>query len=191
MKTPKEVQLATHDFLKAFQHNSIDTLDGTFIPINKNILYKKSRYNLALGLITSSISLLLLYQVFWIEYDLPIYIYIITSIAVLVLLALSAIPLIQYRQTQQYVEKLLNDDDTLNYGVLLTDEYYFEYTIDDYHIIPKANIICIDYEEERSNNEIYIELLVDIFDSIQVRSIVYNPAVFDLKAWINTNPNAE
>jgi len=84
----------------------------------------------------------------------------------------------------------LTDKDTFSYGTILTEDYYFEYTLNNYHIIPRANIIRIDYEETRPNDEIYVELLIDIFDSIQVRSIVYNPTTFDLKAWVNTRPSA-
>ena len=85
---------------------------------------------------------------------------------------------------------VLNNPYKSSFGVLLTDDYYFERLPGYYHIIPKANIVRIDYEEQRDNGEIYLELLLDLNEEYEIRGIIYRPEEYDFKEWLNPATNS-
>ena len=78
------------------------------------------------------------------------------------------------------IKKLLVTPNESPYGILITEEYYFENTPNTYHIISRDNIIRIDYEEERADDEIYLEVVLDIGKRLEVRGLSYKKEEFDL-----------
>jgi len=186
MKTKKEIQLAALAFSRAFKNNQTSDLNGIFIPLKPNHLYKEYQFYLIISIFFGLLFSYLSYHV-WFT-DAIYYWYVdgslIIGIAIISLFLIFFLYLIkQYLQTSRYLKKALEQPEESPYGVLITKDYYFENSPDSFHIIPRDNIVHIDHEEVR-NQEIYLELLLDIGGHYEVRGISYYEAEFDFKAWI-------
>jgi hypothetical protein len=187
MKSRKESQLAAITFLRALKENTTEDLGGVFIPFSTLELYKR-KHLLMTGIATFGfLSIYILYNALYID---AIYYWHIDLPVILGFLWISIYFLIFFRLLHNFwtnnkvLKKILTNPDESPYGVLITDDYYFENNIGIYHIIPRDNILRIDYEETRKSN-IYLELLIDIGDNLEVQGITYKKEEFDMKEWIN------
>lgn len=187
MKTAKDIKIATLDYLKAFEEQKAHELDGTFIPFNSLDLYQQHKFNLRAFLISLALFLYLAYNAWYVDaiyywhIDFPVVFGILT---ILFFLFMMFFFLNQYIKTEKVLQATIESPNQTPYGVLITDEYYFENSPDSYHIIPRANIIRVEHEEERNNKELYIEVLVDVNDQLEIRGILYKKSEFDIKTWI-------
>lgn len=188
MKTKKEIQLARQDFLKAFREkNYTNVPHQAFVPYNPEVHYTNQKWALVGGLTSIIIFIYLLYNalvidsIYYWHVDLPV---IVGLCVVSIFSILAFFFFVRYRQLDEILKSFIQNPDISQYGSLLTSEYYFELTPEAYHIIPKENILRIDYEEVRSEEEVYIELLIESADQIEVRGVVYNPKEVDLKKWV-------
>ncbi len=191
MKSSKEIQLASKDFLKAFRENKIDTLDKCiFIPRNVATAYQTQKWALLGGLVSTIIFLVLFYICFVLD---SVYYFTLAPPVIVGLIVVLMFPLFalgfakRYFKINNELSNFIQNPHQNNFGVLLTKDYYFERSPKDYHIIARDNIIRIDYEEKRSEQELYLELLIESKNAIEIRGIVYNPNVFDFKSWIKNN----
>lgn len=190
LKTTKEIQLAALTFRKAFRQGKADTLEGTFIPSSPSILYQQHQYYLIGSIFFGLLFLYLFYNIWYVDavyywhVDVPV---IIGLIIVFAFLIASIYCLYSYLTLSNSIKLFLEQPNQNIYGAIITEEYYFENTPTVYHIIPRANIIRIDYEELQPNNEIYLEILLDMEDHIEVRGLFYLASKFDIKAWIGPN----
>lgn len=190
MKTAKEIQLAAFTFLRAFEQNKAHELDGKFIAASPAILYQQHQYYLLGTIIFSILFIYLSYnalvvdEIYYWHIDLPV---VVGILVVFLFLIIGAFLFTKYLNLHQVIKKYLENPQQTPYGVIITDEYYFENTPDAYHIIPKSNVIRIDYEEIRDNGEIYLELVLDVGEQIEIRGIIYRESEFDIKKWIAGN----
>ncbi|WMX16405.1 hypothetical protein [Aureispira sp. CCB-E] len=187
MKTEKEIQLAASAFSSAFDNNQATTLEGTFIPYQYAYLYKKQQFYLGASVLIGVLFCYLAYHawytdaVYYWHIDGPV----VTGITIIALFLVTFLFLVrQYFQIGLYINDALKNPRQSRYGTLITKEYYFENNPREFHIIPKENIVRIDHEEKRKNQEIYLELLLDMGNRYELRGITYHPTDFDLKAWI-------
>jgi len=187
MKTPKEIQLAAITFLRAFKNNEAHELKGTFISFNPIELYQRHQLYLKGAVISGLLFLYLLYNaiivdsVYYWHIDMPV---IMGLIVVFFFLIISAVLIKRYRQMDKAIKALLVNPKQSPYGIVITDEYYFENVPNAYHIIPRNNIVRIDYEEKRANGEIYLEVVLELEDRFEVRGLTYKEEEFDLRTWI-------
>lgn len=187
MKTYKEIQLAAQDFIRAFQSKDTSKFNGTFIPFDIGKLYKKQQLYLAATLLCLFIFLYLLYNALFIDaiyywhIDFPV---ILGFITISIFVSLSARFAWRYYFFNKTIQSLLSNPEQRIYGTLITDQYYFEYTPDNYHIIARENIIRIDYAETRNDGQHYLEILLDMEKHIENRGLLYKAEEYDLKAWI-------
>lgn len=188
LKTKKEIQLAAYNFRKVFVEGKASTLEGHFIPSNASILYKQHQSYLIGAILFSCLFIYLFYNavfvdaVYYWHVDLPV---VIGLLIVFLFGGAALVCIYQYISLSKSIQLFLEQPNQIIYGVIITDEYYFENTPTVYHIIPKANIIRIDHEEMKPNNEIYLEFLLDMGEHIEVRGIFYKPTDFDLKSWVS------
>lgn len=187
MKNNKEIQLAEKDFLKAARLHQLSAFENaTFIPYNPVIHYNNQKWALLGAATCATVFLYLLYNalaidsIYYWQIDLPV---VVGLMVISVFSILSIGFLLRYRQLDHIIDAYMKNPKETYYGALLTPEYYFERTPEAYHIIAKANIIRIDYEEQRSPEETYVELLIDRDDTIETRGVIYNPQVVDFKSW--------
>lgn len=189
MKTTKEIQLATFTFLKAFQQNKAHELEGKFIAASPSILYQQHQFYLWGTIVFGLLFAYLLYNawvvdaVYYWHIDMPV---VVGVLVIFLFLVIGLILFKKYLELYQVIKKFLENPTQIPYGVIITDEYYFENTPDAHHIIPRANIIKIDHEELRENGEIYLELLVELEDRIVARGVSYKESEFDFKTWIGS-----
>lgn len=187
IKSKKEIQLAAFTFLRALEQQEISTIEGQFFPVDPNCLYQKHQYTLGCCLIMGALCLFLPFIGIREEisyYDQQNFLIIIFTVGWLSLVGIFAWSLQQYLKTRRHLKTALNNPQSSSFGVLITEEYYFERSTDHYHIIPKANIVRIDYEEQRNNGETYLELLLDLEEVYEIRGILYRPEEYDIKSWI-------
>lgn len=189
MKTKKEIQLAAFTFSRAFRTNQVSDLDGTFIPLKLTHLYKEHQFYLRTSILFGLLFCYLAYNawfrdaVYYWHIDGPV----ILGVSVIVLFLICFLFLItQYFQTGQYLKQALEQPNSSPYGVLITDDYYYENSPSNFHIISRDNIVRIDHEEEK-NQEIYLELLLDMGGHYEIRGVTYNESDFDFKAWMGLN----
>jgi hypothetical protein len=186
MKTKKEIQLASLTFARAFKTSQASDLDGTFIPFKLTHLYKEHQFYLRTSILFGLLFCYLSYNawfrdaVYYWHIDGPV----ILGVSVIVLFFICFIFLIsQYIQIGQHLKDALEQPNTSPYGVLITEDYYFEHNPRNFHIIPRDNIVWVDHEEEK-DQEIYLELLLDMGTHYEIRGVTYNESDFDFKAWI-------
>ena len=190
MKTPKEIQLAAITFLRAFQDYKANELEGDFIAYSPLFLYKQYQYYLGGAILFGLLFLYLFYNavfvdaVYYWHVDLPV---VMGFVIIFVFLLIFTILLQKFLKTDKIIKTFLANPDQSPYGVIITEEYYFENNPNEYHIISRSNIIRIDYEEE-TEKEIYLEIILDTGKAIEVRGIRYQKDEFDVKNWIKTRP---
>jgi hypothetical protein len=189
MKSNKEIRLAALTFLRLLDQQKVAQIEGTFLPTDANYLYQNQQRSLAYCLGMSAVCLfifiytLLMETNYYAQMDA-------VGIASLVfwatLVGVTVLLLRQYFKHSQHLKEVLKNPRQSKYGIVITDEYYFERLPDHYHIIPKSNVVRIDYEEERKGRGIYLELLLELDDSYEVRGLLYHPDEYDIKAWLAT-----
>lgn len=189
MKTKKEIQLAALTFSRAFKTSQVSDLDGTFIPFKLTHLYKEHQFYLRTSIIFGLLFCYLSYNawfrdaVYYWHIDGPV----VLGVSVIFLFFICFLFLIsRYIQIGQDLKRALDRPEASPYGVLITEDYYFENSPSNFHIISRDNIIRIDHEEEK-NQEIYLELLLDMGEHYEVRGVTYNESDFDFKAWVAQN----
>lgn len=188
MKTAKEIQTAASNFLQAFKEHKVSELEGTFIAYDPIYLYKQNQFYLSSAIAISLLFSFLVYNAWYIDavyywhIDGPVIIGVLTIVA---FLGLALLLISKFLSTSKQIQFILLHPQEHPYGVLITEEYYFENTPKEYHIIPRENIVKVDYEERQKNNKIYVELLLDMGDHHEVRGIHYQEEEFDFKSWIN------
>lgn len=190
-KTKKEIQLAALTYWRAFEQQQLDTIKGDFFPADTGFLYKKQQRALGYFLAMASLCIFILLYVWVIESNYYAQLDPLVAACVafwLLLVALTAWLFKQYLTGSRHLQMALNNPQQSSFGVLLTEEYYFERLPNFYHIIPKANVVRIDYEEEHDNGEIYLELLLDLEEQYEIRGILYHPKEYDMKAWLASSP---
>ena len=190
MKNNKEIQLATKNFLKAFREGNVSEIEkSTFVPYSPMLHYSNQKWALV-GALTSIIiffylayGALVVDSIHYWHIDLPV---IVGLLVVFIFSILAFFFIKRYFLLDEILKNYIANPDQSRYGVVLTPDYFFELTPDAYHIIAKENIIRLDYEEIRSEEETYIELLIEMQDAIEARGVLYNPKDFDLKQWLAT-----
>jgi uncharacterized integral membrane protein len=187
MKTKKEIQLAKQDFLKIFREKKYAEIPHEiFIPYDPYNHYTSQKWSIVGGLTSTIIFIYLLYNalivdsIYYWHIDLPV---IVGLLVVSIFSVFAFFFFVRYRQLDKILKDFIANPELSNYGSILTKEYYFELTPEAYHIIPQENILRVDYEEVRSEEEVYLELLIESADQIEVRGVVYNPKEIDLKKW--------
>lgn len=192
LKSKKEVQQAALTFSRILEQHNLASIEGKFFPADTGILYKKQQRTLAYCLAMGGLCLFLFLYVLFVEFN---YYAQLDSLVIAcslfwgVLVLITAWLFNQYSKDSKLLQMALDNPQKSTFGVLITPEYYFEHLPNYYHIIPKSNILRIDYEEKRDNGEVYLELILDIDDHLEIRGILYRPAEYELKEWINA-PNA-
>jgi len=188
MKSNKEIQLASKRFLRAFREQRVHEIpNSTFVPHNPASFYANQKWTLFSGSLSLFLFFLLSYNaiaidaVYYWHIDTPV---ILGLATISIFLFIGLYQINKFREMDKVMKLFLIDPQQVSYGVIITDEYYFEKAPDAYHIIAKSNIIGLDYEEEYPNGEMYLELLVEEEKGIEVRGVIYNPQHFDLKAWL-------
>ncbi|MGH1336778.1 MAG: hypothetical protein ACRBFS_11685 [Aureispira sp.] len=187
IKSKKEIQLAALTYSRALEQQKVEDIEGQFFAADTGFLYKKQQQALAYCLAMTSLCIFMLVYIIVTEAN---YYAQLDSLVLacclfwLSLVGISAWLFKQYLTGSQHLQMVLNNPNKSSFGVLLTKDYYFECLPGHYHIIPKANIIRIDYEQQRENGEIYLELLLDLEEQYEVRGILYRPEEYDLKKWI-------
>lgn len=187
IKSQKEIQLAAMTYLRAFVKQRVESVDGHFFPADPSFLYKKQQRTLAYFLGMAALSLFVILYTLLTEVNFYAQLDPLVAACVglwLFLIGITAWLFKQYRAGSRHLEMVLNDPKKASFGVLITEEYYFERLPDYFHIIPKANIVRIDYEETRDNGEQYLELLLDLGEEYEIRGILYRPEEYDIKAWL-------
>jgi len=186
MKTKKEIQLAALTFSRAFKTNQVSNLDGIFIPFKGAHLHKEHKFYLGTSILFGILFCYLSYHawftdaVYYWHIDGPVLI----GIAIIALFFICFISLTnRYIQIGRELKNALEQPERSPYGVLITEDYYFEHNPSNSHIISRDNIVRIDHEEEK-DQEIYLELLLDMGGHYEIRGITYNESDFDFKAWI-------
>ena len=187
MKTSKEIKLASLSFLKAFKDSKVNDLGGVFIPFSTLELYKR-QHLLIIGMtLFGIISFYMLYNALFIDaiyywhIDLPVLLgFIWISIYFFIFSRISY----NFFSNNKILKKILANPEQNPYGVLITEDYYFENTLGIFHIIPRENILSINYEERRKD-KIYLELVIDIENEIEIQGITYKKEEFDIKEWVN------
>jgi hypothetical protein len=192
-KSNKEVQKAALTFIRILEQHNLASIEGKFFPADAGILYKKQQRTLTYCLAMGALCLFLFLYVLLVEFNYyaqldPLVIACSLFWGVLVFITFWLFN--QYSKDSKLLQMALDNPQKSTFGVLITEDYYFEHLPNYYHIIPKSNIIRIDYEEKRANGEVYIELLVDVDDHLEVRGILYRPEEYELKDWINTTDAA-
>lgn len=186
MKTKKEIQLAALTFSRAFKTSQASDLDGTFIPFKLTHLYKEHQFYLGTSILFGVLSCYLSYHAWFIDsvyywhIDFPV---IIGLSIILLFFTCFAYLTNKYIQIGQNLKNALEQPDASPYGILITEDYYFEHNPSNFHIIPKDNIVRIDHEEE-TDQAIYLELLLDMGGHYEIRGVTYNESDFDFKAWM-------
>lgn len=186
MKTKKEIQLAALTFTRAFKTSQISDLDGTFIPFKLTHLYKEHQFYLGTSILFGVLFCYLSYHawftdaVYYWHIDAPV----IIGISVIAFFFICFLFLTsRYIQIGRDLKNALEKPKTSPYGVLITVDYYFEYSPSNFHIIPRDNIVRIDHEEKKEQ-ETYLELLLDMGSHYEIRGVTYKESDFDFKAWI-------
>ena len=186
MKTKKEIQLAALTFVRAFKTSQPSDLDGIFIPFKLTHLYKEHQFYLGASILFGALFSYISYHAWFTD---AVYY---PQIDGSVIIGLSIIAfffscflflLNRYIQIGQDLKNALEKPKTSPYGVLITDDYYFEHSPSNFHIIPRDNIVRIEHEEEK-NQEIYLELLLDMGGHYEIRGVTYQESEFDFKAWL-------
>lgn len=187
MKTKKEIQLATLTFSRAFKTQKASSLEGVYIPFNPSYLYKEHQFYLGSSITFGVLFTYLAYHawftdaVYYWHIDGPV----IIGISIIVLFLVCFLFLFnKYLEIGNHLKTILETPDESPYGIIITDEYYFENTPKEFHIIPKENIVRIDHEETIKEHEVYVELLLDMGDHYELRGVTYNESQFDFKAWV-------
>jgi hypothetical protein len=187
MKTPKEIQLAAITFLRAFKNKEAKQLKGTFIAFNPIELYKRHQQYLKGAVVSGLLFIYLLYNaaivdsVYYWHVDIPV---VLGLIVVFFFFIISSVLTKKYLEMDKAIKALLVNSGQSPYGILITDEYYFENTPSAYHIIARKNIIRIDYEEKKADGQIYLEVVLELEDRFEVRGLIYKKEEFDLKTWV-------
>lgn len=181
------MQLAALTYWRALEQQQAATVEGKFFPVDTGFLYKKQQQALGYFLAMASLCIFIFLYILVIESN--YYAQFDPLVAAcfvfwLILVSLSAWLFKQYWVGSHHLQMALKTPQKSSFGVLLTEEYYFERLPNYYHIIPKANVVRIDYEEERDNGEVYLELLLDIEEQYEIRGIIYHPEEYDFKAWL-------
>lgn len=186
MKTKKEIQLAALTFSRAFETNQASNLEGTFIPFKLTYLYKEHQFYLGMSTLFGILFCYLAYNawftdaVYYWHIDVPV----IIGISVITLFLICFLFLAnRYLQVDRYLKNALEHPDASPYGIIITEDYYFENTPSNFHIISRGNIVRIDYEEQKKQG-IYLELLLDMGSHYEVRGVTYDKSEFDFKAWV-------
>lgn len=186
MKTDKEIQLATQTFLHAFDKNEFSELGGTFIPFNSVQIYKQHQFYLVSAISFGLLFCFLSYNAWYIDaiyywhIDLPV---VIGILVITLFLLLFLFSINQYIKISKTLQLLLQNPNEKCYGVLITDDYYFEKSPNEYHIIPRANIVKVDYEETNKDS-IYLELLLDLGNHYKIKGLTYKETEYDIRSWI-------
>lgn len=191
LKTTKEAQGVALTYLHAFENQAIDTINGTFFPAPPLKLHQYTQRYLWAAIVTGGITLLLSLQVIIVDAIHYWSINMNVIMGVLVILGFWVAWGWYIRQYLKYTNLLkiaLVQPQNYPYGVVITDTYYFERHPTTFHIIPRSNIVRIDYEEPRPNGELYLELLLEWEDHYENRGIFYHPNEFDLRRWIEERP---
>ena len=129
MKTAKEINLAKSMFLDAFNEFNADKLKGVFIPISLIEINKQNRLNLNGSICFGILFLYLFYNAIYLD---SIFYWHIDFPVIMGLITISIFLLIYIRLTYKYlhIKKILNllaqNPKKNPFGVLLTDEFYFE-----------------------------------------------------------------
>jgi len=71
-----------------------------------------------------------------------------------------------------------------HYGVLVTDDYYFENLPSLYQTIPKENILTFSYAETLKDGKEYVEFLLEVEGTIFTKGLVYDPSKFKPQEWV-------
>lgn len=191
LKTAKEAQRASFEYLRAFENQTIGQIDGTFIPSNPIELHQYLQRYLWAAIVFGLVAGFLSIQAFTVDaiHYWHVDPYVVVGVSIIVAFwGVFAWCLRQYFRYNQWLRTALSNPNQYPYGVLITEDYYFERKPQTYHIIPRANIVRIDYEEARNKGEHYMELLLEWEDRYEVRGILYQPEVYDFKNWINQRP---
>ncbi len=186
MKSPKEIKLAARNFMRVFKNNEASLQAGTFIPFSPSDYFKQQQIILLGAFLFGFIGVYLAINAFWVDavyywhIDMPV---IIGTLMILIYFIIFTRLAINYYKFNKVIQVYFKDPQKCPYGVLITDQYYFENTPESYHIIARDNIINIDYEEVRSERY-YLELLIDDGNDYILQGIHFDPVVFDMKAWV-------
>ncbi|MFK7797432.1 MAG: hypothetical protein AB8E82_08255 [Aureispira sp.] len=188
LKSNKEVQQAALTFSRNLEQQNLESIEGQFFPADTGILYKKQQRTLAYCFGMGVLCLFIFLYVLLIEFNYYAQLDRLVIACTLfwgVLVAITVWLFNQYSKDSKLLQMALDNPRKSTFGVLITPDYYFEHLPNYYHIIPKSNIIRIDYEEKRDNGEVYLELLIDMDDQLDIRGILYRPEEYELKEWIN------
>ncbi len=187
LKSDKEIQLAAFNFLRTMERDQTASIEGVFIPADPSFLYQRQQRNLLYFLGMAALCLYIFFYTMITEanYYAQLDPLVIVCLGLWILLILITLWLLrQYIKHGRQLQLVLQNPQSAAYGVILTDEYYFERLPDSYHIISKANIVRIDFEEPRKRGKMYLELLLEMDDHYQVRGLLYSPKEYDIKAWL-------
>lgn len=187
MKTAKEIKLAARNFLRIFKNNEAYLQDGTFIPFSPHDYFKQQQLILTGAVLFGIIGLYLAYNAFWVDavyywhIDLPV---IIGTVMILIYFVIFLRLTYKYYQFNQVTKVYFKEPNKCPFGILITDDYYFENTPGTFHIIARDNIVKIDYEEQRKDGY-YLELLIEEDEDYILQGISYKPNEYDIKAWVH------
>lgn len=184
MKTGKQVKIAEIEFLKAFKEDKIEDLGGTFYPFMPN-MQQEIRNAFIVTAIFLVLFIFLFYSTmyqdavhYW-HFDRNVFI----GIAIVIIFfGGSIVSLIIALRKQKIAKKI--EEKNHYYGVLITDEYYFEHLPDVYQTIPKANILTFSYAQELKEGKKYLEFLVEIDGETKTKGLVYDPQTFNPQEWV-------
>lgn len=191
LKTTKEAHGVALTYLHAFDNQSIDTINGTFFPAAPLELHQYTQRYLWAAVVMGGVALLLSVQAITVDAIHYWHVDVNVIVGVLVILGFWGVGGWWLRQYLRYTNLLkiaLVRPQNYPYGVVITDTYYFERRPTAFHIIPRSNIVRIDYEEIFPNGELYLELLLEWENCYESRGIFYHPDEFDLRQWIEERP---
>ncbi|MCP4441890.1 MAG: hypothetical protein GY810_23530 [Aureispira sp.] len=184
MKTSKEIKVAEFQFIKAFKKDQIDSLGGTFYPFMPKI-QEEIRNAFIVTAIFFGLFAFLFYSTmyqdavhYW-HFDINVFI----AIAIVVIFLGGGFVSLLIGLRKKRIAKEL-DEKNHHYGVVVTDEYYFENLPSMYQTIPKDNILAFSYAETLKDGREYVEFLLEVEGSIVTKGLVYNPEEFKPQEWV-------
>lgn len=184
MKTAKQIKIAEVEFLRAFKEDKIEALGGTFYPFTPD-MQREVRNAFAVTAIFWLLFIFLFYSTlyqdavhYW-HFDRNVFI----GIAIVVIfLGGGIVSLVIALRKKKIAQKI--EEKNHYYGVVITDEYYFENLPDVYQIISKANILTFSYAQDLKNGEKYLEFLVEVEGKVVTKGLVYDPQTFNPQEWV-------
>ena len=195
LKTAKETQLAAMEFIRAFENQTLEQFEGEFFPTTPLVIHQYKQRYLWISMVFGFLAGFLTLQAFSTDaiHYWHVDPYVIIGVSVLVgFWILFGWCLQQYWRYNQFFSRALSEPEQLPFGIFITEEYFFEHQPFGQHIIPRANIVRIDYEEVRNNGEHYLELLLEWDNHYEHRGLLYHPEEYDLHRWVTqkTSPAA-